>query len=155
MNTKYFKSNTSKDYIVVTHPKKFRGSHKAKFTINVYDNFDENQKLINDVIEYSNINNIQWLYFEIRGKYIVPQNAVVYKNKKSKNVISCHIADFGKFYMKNMDKIILPKHIYVSKSKKKNKDGWTTVVNVSKMKNNKMAELKALLKINSNWAKML
>nr|QBK88821.1 MAG: hypothetical protein LCMiAC01_05030 [Mimivirus LCMiAC01] len=153
--TKNFKSSISRDYIVVKYPRKFHGSHKAKFTINVYDNMNENKKLVNNVIEYSNINNIQWLYFTVHGRCTIPQNALVDTNKKSNNIISCHIADFAKFYMKNMDKIIFPKHIYVPKSKKKNKKGWTIVVNRSKLQDNKMIQIKKNMAIlNYDWAKI-
>ena len=141
MQTKRFRSKTSNDYIIINHPKNYNDDDVGiNIIIKVYNIFDENLRLVDSVINYANNRNIQWISVIINGKYITPQNAVLYKSSNKKQ-IRCHITDFEEFYKHNMNKIITPQHIHAKKSKKKDKDGWVISTNVNEVRKQKYEEL--------------
>jgi len=147
MVSKDFKSIKSKDCITLKYPKIFKDdSHTAKIFVNKYDDYKEHIKQINYLFNYAKNANIRWICLRITGKYVTPQNAMISREKGDHGKIRCHIEDFRKFYMSNMDKIIPTKCIHAIKTKRKDKDGFIIVTNKNKMKSKKYDYIKKKVK---------
>ncbi len=138
MITKHFKSNLSKDHVMLKYPMIFDGPHKATFIMIMYDNLTEHIKILKQIIAYARNNKIQWILITVFGKYNPPINATIYKKNKE---LCCHLADFEDFYIFNMNTIIELNKIYVTKKKKK-KNGWVFKETLNTKKINKHNKLK-------------
>ena len=141
MITKHFKSNLSRDYVILKYPIIFDKDHKATFNVIVYDKLTEHIKILKQIIFYARNNNIQWICITIFGKYNPPINATIYKTNKNKE-LCCHLADFEDFYIFNMHTIIEINKIYVTKKRKIKKGGWMIKETLSNKRTNKYNELK-------------
>ena len=147
MVSKDFKSIKSKDCITLRYPRNFNNdSHTANLFVNTYDDYSEHIKNINSMLTYANNSNIRWICLRITGKFITPQNAMISRKNEDPGKIRCHIEDFRKFYMSNMDKIIQTKCIHAIKSKKKDKDGFVIIINRNKIKSIKYDFIKKKVK---------
>jgi len=142
---KIFQSTTSEDIIEVNH---FFRSHKSLYKVVKIDDISENLKLLNESIEYLKLKDIKWVYLENNNDYIIPQNTIWYKDKKTGN-ISCHIEDFEKFFIKNISKIINEKDIHVNFN---DNDGWSLVLDKKKKRKRKLSQIKKdINSFDENW----
>jgi len=144
---KEYKSDSSKDIIHIKYNVK---NHKGALFIKQYDNYLENIKLINSMITYLRANNIKWIVLNCKSNNLkIPQNTMWYKHK-SNNSIHCHIEDFDKFYMNNMDKIIKYSDIYVPDVEIVK--GWTVIIDKKKIRKEKMKHIKEKMdEIVNHW----
>lgn len=146
MITKFFSSETSKDAVIIRY---YERSHKVLFIVNQFDDFSENIKLINIMLEYLKLNDIKWLEMKLEPNFTVPTNTVWFKNKRNGN-INCHIEDFEKFYLANIFGIVQSRAIYIStkldeyESDNNNDDSgeWTTVVDRKRLRKTKIEQIK-------------
>ena len=150
MITESFSSETSNDSIIVKHHER---SHKTFFTLQQFDDFAENIKLISHIIEYLKSYDIKWVELRLGLNFEVPTNTVWFKNKRNGN-INCHIEDFEQFYLANMANIVKPGNLSV-KINDNNKDDsdqdnsinddggeWTTVCDKRQVRRQKMDKIK-------------
>lgn len=136
MNCKEFKSLNSNDCIHIQYR---TNSLKVSFEIKSYDDFNENLKLIVNMIDYLKNNNIKWVKIPLSVNYTLPVNTVIDKNDDNK-YINCHIEDFEKFYLSNMQYFIKPSIIFIKKNIVEKE--WTTIVDKRKEKRKKIEHLK-------------
>ncbi len=154
MITKSFSSETSNDLIIIRHHER---SHKAFFTLQHFDDFAENIKLISHIIEYLKSYDIKWVELMIGSNFEVPTNTVWFKNKRNGN-INCHIEDFEQFYLANVIHIIKPGNLTIKiddnnetgndneiiddNNDKDDDSGWTTVFDKKHAKKQKINKIK-------------
>lgn len=148
MINKTFRSDQSRDSVDISY---FPKSHKSNFFLKQFDDFDEHIKLIGRVIKYLKENDIKWVCLEIDTDPKIPSNTVWFRHEKSGNVC-CHIEDFEKFYLKNMESIIKINTVYVDPNPV-TEDGWNMVVNPKKMKKEKLRSINQQIKaLSMNWS---
>lgn len=137
MQPQVFKSSISYDEVEVNLLKK---PHKAIFKIKSVDDITNHIKLVNDTIDTLKKNDIKWIEISIDFNPIIPSNTISYKNKFNDNLI-CHVEDFEKFYLSNMENFIKLNHVHINQSKILD-DGWTRIVDLKKEKREKYIKIK-------------
>lgn len=136
MIVKTFVSDTTHDSIEVNH---FIKSHKATFKIVNLEEVSENIRLVDGMVEYLKENDIKWVIIKsIDKNYVFPTNCVWFKNKKTGDT-NCHIEDFQRFYLANMDKFFELRNIYLNEGV--SDDGWTRVVNPKRERAKKIRQI--------------
>lgn len=157
-----FLSETSKDVIEISY---FDKSHKANFILKCIDDLSNNINLINDVVIFLKKKDIKWVcmpFTLIKDDLEFPENTVWFEHKNTGGVC-CHIEDFKRFYVANLNKLLTSKIIYIdtknsnsnmtrtSEVIKEEDDGWTTVVikkskfHLYQLKNDKLEKLQTEL----------
>ena len=137
MQTQRFKSNTSQDEINITMYKK---SHRAICKIKNADSVIEHIKLIGLLVSSLKKEDIKWVEIFIDFKAKLPLNTISYINKFNGNFV-CHIEDFEKFYLANMESLIKINCIYVDPFNKV-EDGWIVVSDQRKKRKEKYEQFK-------------
>lgn len=148
MITKSFSSEASSDSIIIKHHER---SHKTFFTLQQFDDFAENIKLISHLIEYLKSYDIKWVELRLGLNFKIPTNTVWFKNKRNGN-INCHIEDFEQFYLANITHIVKPGNISIKPNVDSDgkvtdeeiSDGreWTTVCDKRLVRKQKMNKIK-------------
>ena len=124
-----FKSNTSHDEVKLII---YLKTHRVVFNIVSFDELSEHIKLLADVITYLKQEDIKWVVLKLDNNLISPTNAIWFQNKKTGD-INCHIEDFEKVYLANLNTLVRPELIYINYSNI-DADGWT--VNIDKKSSN-------------------
>lgn len=144
-----FSSERSKDAIITILIKKF---HKAIFKIKIVDDAFEHVNLVNKVCNYFKKDDIKWVELMINFEPKIPQNAIYYRNKFNGNFV-CHIEDFEKFHLMNINSIVCIYHINVDS--KISEDGWIKVSDPKKDKKEKYNKiLKEFMTLVGDWNNM-
>jgi hypothetical protein len=137
MFLKTFKSSTSRDEVEIILIKK---SHKAIFNIKVLDDIMEHIKLISVISQFLKKEDIKWVEIEKDFDPKIPQNTISYINKYNGHFV-CHIEDFERFYLSNIENFIKINFIYVNPSKISD-DGWTRIMDPKRERKDKYNKLK-------------
>lgn len=148
---KVFNSDVSNDQIIMILIKK---THKAIFKLISIDDITQHLKLIDQIDIYLKREDIKWVEFIVFDDFepIVPLNAITYKNKYNNNII-CHIEDFQKFYLSNVNDFVRINHIHFDNSKVSS-DGWITVTNKRNKKEKYEQIIKELSDLVGDWNKL-
>lgn len=150
MQNQEFKSVNSQDQI---NTSLFAKSHRAHVNIFRFDELSENIKLLGEVIEFLKKEDVKWIVLKLDPSFTVPKNAVWYQNKKTGD-INCHIEDFEKIYLANLDRLVTPDIIHVSYSKV-DKDGWVHHVDKRKVKTQKLSRVRSEISaIATDWTQL-
>ena len=140
---KRFCSEKSEDVIEI---ERYNRSHNISFDIIKFDVVSENIKLLNDIIDYIKMCDIKWVIVNLSSKFIIPENTVWFKNKKTK-LIHCHVEDFEKFYLKNIINFINSNNLVLNLDNKNDncqdncEDNWIVVIDKKKEKKDKMKKI--------------
>lgn len=145
-----FRSETSKDEIFLILIKK---SHKGIFKLRIFDDVPEHINLINKINNYLKKEDIKWVEVMIDFKPKIPLNTISYLNKYNGNIV-CHIEDFEKFYLANINNFIKLNHIYVNPSRISD-DGWIKNIDPKKEKKTKYNTImNELINLIGDWNHM-
>lgn len=148
---KIFTSEVSKDQINIILIKK---SHKAIFKLIMIDDTTQHLKLIDLIDIYLKKEDIKWVEFIVFDEFdpIIPINVITYKNKYNNNMI-CHIEDFQKFYLSNVNDFVMLNHIHLD-TIRVTEDGWK-VVPAKRNKKDKYEQItKELSELVGDWNKL-
>lgn len=132
MQTQKFKSAFSQDEIDILLYKK---THRCICKIRIADVSIEHLKLIGILSSSLKKDDIKWVEIAVDFNVKLHPNTISYKNKFNGNLV-CHIEDFEKFYLTNMENLIKVNHIFVSSGKKID-NGWTIVADLRKLRKDK------------------
>ena|SRR5579885_2374638 len=144
-----FSSEKSKDAIFTILIKK---SHKALFKLKVVDDAFEHINLINKICNHFKKDDIKWIEITLNFSPKIPQNTIYFKNKFNGNFV-CHIEDFEKFYLTNIN--LLVKLYHINTDPKISEDGWIKVFDPKKEKRDKYNKiLKEFTNLVGDWNNM-
>ena len=138
MVSKVFKSRKSNDCVALVYSKEKRDTGSARLLVHAYDKYQIHMLLINELIKYAEENKIEWICMKMNGQdYFPVQNAALFKNDKTKEISCFRDEHFKPFYVCNMDNVIEQKKIHATKKKRKDKQGFTTIIKPSQIKQEK------------------
>lgn len=133
----FFNSELTKDEIQIILIKK---SHKAIFKIKSIDDITEHINLTSKICIFLKKEDTKWVEIPIDFIPKIPLNTISYNNKYNGNIV-CHIEDFEKFYMANLNNFIKLNYIYVDPNRL-SEDGWIKNIDPKKEKKLKYIKLR-------------
>jgi hypothetical protein len=150
LQNREYTTTYSKDMLRTTS---FPKSHRAHVDIVYFDELSENIKLLEEVIDNLKKDDIKWVVLKLSLNFIVPKNAVWYQNKKTSD-INCHIEDFEKIYLSNLNSLVSQDMIYVNYNKIDD-DGWNHHVDKKKIKADKVSRVRSEISaIGTDWTEL-
>ncbi|AYV78340.1 MAG: hypothetical protein Edafosvirus10_15 [Edafosvirus sp.] len=142
-------STTTKDkleaILVRERPGQQMFHRKAYFKLTKFDDVTENLKLLDDLVDKLKKNKVRWLLVDFKDSFTIPQQiskTCTYEedDRGNQTHVKCIVNDFDKFYKENLKNLIKLGNINVTEPKED--DGWIQVVNLKKLKRERINKVR-------------